>query len=445
MSYNKDIDYQEKINEAVKNGDYVSAAEYEKSRNEKIDGEKLSYEKTNRYSGWLDKTDYSIVLRDQMDNGASRQSVANTLAKRVNKASGTDGLIKYARDEVYDEAVRYIMGESSFDYQKSEPTYSGKYDKKIEALYRELADAKFSYNPLEDELYQYYKDAYFREGNRAMEDLLGELAVNTGGVASSYAASAAAQSRNYYNEKLTDKIPELYTAAYERYLDDLGVKEENLKSLLDIREDDYDFYLDSLSQFNKNREYEYNKFLDDREYQKYLREEEREEEKYRAEEKRKDEEFEYQKFLDEREYQKYLDGEARKDKEFEYQKSVDDREYQKYLDDESRKEKEFEYQKIVDDRNYQLSLTEEERKKDEFAYKKYADNRDYQNLLKEQQRQETDRAHNRSQDSIKWAIEKWQTMGYLDEESAEILGLPAGTHTVEYDYKQAQQYKIYNK
>ena len=37
MNYNKDTDYQEKINEAVKSGDYESAAVYEKQRNEKID------------------------------------------------------------------------------------------------------------------------------------------------------------------------------------------------------------------------------------------------------------------------------------------------------------------------------------------------------------------------------------------------------------------------
>ena len=39
MSYNKDIDYQKKIDESVNAGDYKAAAKYEKERNEKIDGE----------------------------------------------------------------------------------------------------------------------------------------------------------------------------------------------------------------------------------------------------------------------------------------------------------------------------------------------------------------------------------------------------------------------
>ena len=382
MSYNKDIDYQEKINEAVKNGDYEGAALYEKSRNEKIDAENLDYEKTNRYSGWLDKTDYSAVLREQMDSGASRKTVAETLGKRVNKAAGTDGLSQYAKDSVYDEAVRYIMGEGSFNYQGKEPQYEGKYDKKIDQLLGELSNIKkFSYNPLNDELYKYYKEEYQREGERAMEDVLGELSTNTGGIASSYAAAVAAQSRNYYNEKLTDKIPELYQAAYERYLDELGLKEENLKTLLDIREDDYNIYKDSVSQYNKNREFEYNKFLDEKDYEKYLRDEER-----------KDEEFEYEKFIDNRdyEYQKFIDN-----RDYEYQKSIDDSEHEDYI--------------------------------------------------AEQKKEEAERENENYWNRIKWAIEKWQTLGYLDEESAEILGLPAGLHTSDFDYKKAQAYKLYNK
>ena len=92
MSYNKDTDYQAKINEAVSNGDYESAAKYEQSRNEKIDSEGLNYQKTNNYAGWLDKTDYSKILKKQMASGASRRDVSDTLKARISKASGTQGL-----------------------------------------------------------------------------------------------------------------------------------------------------------------------------------------------------------------------------------------------------------------------------------------------------------------------------------------------------------------
>lgn len=375
MSYDKNTDYQEKINEAVKAGDYESAAQYEKLRNEKIDSENLDYEKTNRFSGWLDTTDYSAQLRQQMDSGASKKTVSETLGKRVWKASGTEGLSQYAKDDIYDEAVRYIMGEGSFPYQEQAPTYQDKYDNDIEKLLKELTGIKkFSYNPLEDELYKYYKKEYEREGERAMEDVLGEIATNTGGVASSYAASVAAQSRNYYNEKLTDKIPELYEDAFERYLEEIGIKGENLKMLLDMKEDDYNIYKDSLSQYNKNREFEYEKFLNEQEYEKYLREEER-----------KDAEFAYEKEKDER--------------DFTYKKETDDRD--------------FKYKKTIDDREHTDYLAE--------------------------------KAEEEENNKIKWAIEKWQTLGYLDEESAAILGLPKGLTTSDYEYKKAQKYKIYNK
>ena len=371
MSYNNDIDYQEKINEAVENGDYKSAALYEKSRNEKIDAENLDYEKTNRFSGWLDDTDYSIRLRNQMDSGASKKTVAETLGKRVSKASGTEGLTQYAKDDIYDEAVRYIMGEGSFSYQEKEPVYDGKYDRNIEKVLSELEKVKkFSYDPAEDELFEYYKKEYTREGERAMEDVLGELASNTGGVASSYAASVAAQSRNYYGEKLTDKIPELYEAAYERYLKEIGVKEDYLKLLLEARDDDYDAYLDRIDQFNENRNFEYEKYLDEQDYEKYLRDEER-----------ADEEFEYEKFIDNRDY--------------EYKKSIDERDHADYL--------------------------------------------------AKQQWEQEDRDERNRQNRVETALKKWETLGYLDEESASILGLPAGLKTSDHEYKKAQEYKIYNK
>lgn len=318
MSYNKEIDYQSKINDAVANGDYKSAAKYEQSRNEKIDSEGLNYEKTNRYSGWLDSTDYSNVLKKQMSSGASKSSVSDTLKKRISKASGTDGLTQYAYDDVYDEAIRYIMGNGVFIER---PTYKNSYERDISRLLEKLLNTKsFSYNPYDDDLYEFYRQQYIREGDRAMEDLLGELSASTGGVASSYAVSAAAQARENYNRKLTDKIPQLYEDAYERYIDGIEKDESTLKLLQALSDGEYDRYLDSIELYNKERELDYKREADAREEE-----------------------------------------------------------------------------------------------------------------------------YNQSRDSVDNALAKWQALGYLDEESARILGLPAGLHTTDYDYKKAQQYKIYSK
>ncbi len=334
MGYNKDIDYQEKINEAVEAGDYVSAANYEQSRNEKIEKENLPYAKTNNYSGWLDKTDYSNVIREQISSGASKSSVADTLKKRIKKASGTAGLTKYAYDDVYDEAIKYIRGNGSFDYEASVPEYRDKYSDDIEKAYRRLLNIdEFEYNPFDDELYEYYKLLYNREGHRAMQDLLGELSANTGGIPSSYAVSAAGQMLDKYNEKLAGKIPELYNSAYERYLKGIDTERDNLSMLAELSDTEYEHYLDELNQYNKNRDFEYKTYGD-------------------------------------------------------------------YLDERFRQ--------------------------------------------KEQEYDREDEAYDREQSAVENALKKWAQLGYLDSESARILGLDEGLSTSDYDYKKAQKYKIYN-
>ena len=336
----------------MESGDYESAAKYEQSRNEKIDGEGLSVAKTNNYSGWLDKTDYSNVIRSQISSGASRSDVADTLKKRVQKASGTQGLIQYAYDDVYDAAVRYIRG-SDFSYAESMPKYRDSYSDDISELIREIRSIRdFEYNPDEDELYKYYQEQYKREGKRAMEDLLGELSANTGGIASSYAATAAAQSLDYYNQKMTDMIPELYTKAFDKYLEELGIKEKQLSILGDLSDKEYSKYLDSLKQYNTEREFQYDAYIDSLENEYRQREEERD--------------------------------------------------------------------ILRDERDYELQTKKLEDSRQESLYKE-------------------------EQDKIDNALLKWKQSGILDKEGAEILGLPEGLHTSDYDYKKAQQYKLYRK
>lgn len=276
MSYNKDTDYQEKINEAVKKGDYVSAAKLEQSRNEKIDSEGLNYEKTNRYTGWLDDTDYSVELKKQMNAGASRNTVSKTLKKRVEKASGTDGLIQYAHDDVYDEAVRYIMGEDGFKTSEKRAEYKNRYSDEVEKLLNKILKRKeFSYNPFEDEMYKYYKEAYVREGERSMEDLLGKLSVNTGGNINSYALGAARSASDYYNSKVADIIPELYNMNYNMYLDSLSEDFKELSMLNLLEESEYQKYRDRVKDFESDREFDYKKFIDFIDDENYRRETER--------------------------------------------------------------------------------------------------------------------------------------------------------------------------
>ena len=80
----------------------------------------------------------------------------------------------------------------------------------------------FSYNLESDPVWQAYKKQYTREGQRATQDALGITAASTGGIPSSYATAAAAQAGDYYAAQMTDKVPELYQQAYNRYLNELS-------------------------------------------------------------------------------------------------------------------------------------------------------------------------------------------------------------------------------
>ena len=73
------------------------------------------------------------------------------------------------------------------------------------------------------------------------------------------------------------------------------------------------------------------------------------------------------------------------------------------------------------------------------------DERDYelQTQKLEDSRQES--LYKEDQDKIDNALLKWKQSGILEKEGAEILGLPEGLHTSDYDYKKAQQYKLYRK
>lgn len=76
---------------------------------------------------------------------------------------------------------------------------------------------RFEYDAGSDPLYQQYKDMYMRQGNQAMGDTVGKVAAMTGGYGNSYAQTAGQQIYQQYMDKLNDRLPELYNAAYSRY------------------------------------------------------------------------------------------------------------------------------------------------------------------------------------------------------------------------------------
>lgn len=178
--------------------------------------------------------------------------------------------------------------------------YESRYDETIQDLIAGILERPdFSYDPATDPLYQNYRKQYTREGQRATEDALGAAAAASGGIPSSYASTAAGQAGNYYAAQLTDKIPELYELAYNKYLNDynmqlsdLGVVQgqdqtdydrylndrsldynvwlngynqlnNNLQTALGLQDAGFNQYLAALDQYNTDRNFSYGQFLDE--------------------------------------------------------------------------------------------------------------------------------------------------------------------------------------
>lgn len=88
-----------------------------------------------------------------------------------------------------------------------------------------------------------------------------------------YASTAAAQAGNYYAAQMTDKIPELYQLAYNKYLNDYNMKLSDLGAVQGAEQNDYDKYLNQLNQYNTDRSFNYAVLLDEINSQKQEREE----------------------------------------------------------------------------------------------------------------------------------------------------------------------------
>lgn len=110
----------------------------------------------------------------------------------------------------------------TFEYTNFEDTAMGR---QAMADYQKLLDQvnnykAFTYDKDTDPLYKQYADSYTRSGQRAMNDVMGQLAARTGGMASSYAGAMAQQTYDQYMADLANKVPELQQLAYSMYMDD---------------------------------------------------------------------------------------------------------------------------------------------------------------------------------------------------------------------------------
>lgn len=167
----------------------------------------------------------------------------------------------------YDPAIQDLFNQQlsrgDYSYGGAKPTYTNRYDPTIQDLLNQIVGRKdFSYDAETDPLYSQYRKQYTREGQRATADALGTAAAASGGIASSYAATAAGQAGDYYASQMTDKIPELYQLAYNQYMNDHAMKLSDLGAVQGAEQSDYQKYLNELSQYNTDRSFDYGVWSD---------------------------------------------------------------------------------------------------------------------------------------------------------------------------------------
>ena len=110
--------------------------------------------------------------------------------------------------------------------------YTSPYAERLNQVIAGIEGSKWEgWDANSDPSMQAYRKQYLREAERTAEDVLGQYAQNTGGIAGSAAIAAASQASDYYKSQLADKVPELYENAYSRYLNEVA-QQQNLASLL---------------------------------------------------------------------------------------------------------------------------------------------------------------------------------------------------------------------
>lgn len=134
--------------------------------------------------------------------------------------------------------------------------YTSRWQPQIDSTLDQILNRKdFQYDVNGDALYQQYKDRYVNLGRQAMMDTMGQAATLTGGYGNSYAQMAGQQAYQGYLQGLTDKIPELYQLAYDRY-NQQGQDLYNRYGLLGSQEEnEYNRWMNNYNLWNSERDW----------------------------------------------------------------------------------------------------------------------------------------------------------------------------------------------
>lgn len=122
------------------------------------------------------------------------------------------------KDYTESDGVKKLREQMEASLTAKPGAYESKWQPQIDQTVESILNRKpFEFSLDGDALWNQYKDRYVNLGQQAMMDTMGQAAKLTGGYGNSYAQQAGQQAYQGYLQGLTDKIPELYQMAYDRW------------------------------------------------------------------------------------------------------------------------------------------------------------------------------------------------------------------------------------
>ena len=153
------------------------------------------------------------------------------------------------------EAILSQLGQSGIGGGSSAPEWQGsQWDDLLNQVANELASMNYE-DWTKGDQYKALAERYGNEGRMSMQNVLGQIASRTGGLASSYAITAAQQQYNQFMSQLEDVARQMYSSDRSDLLDKANMYRQ-------LGQDDYDKYLDDLGQWNTDRNFNYGAYRD---------------------------------------------------------------------------------------------------------------------------------------------------------------------------------------
>lgn len=218
--------------------------------------EKYGYDANKYYQGLYD----SVYGAGAWDGGTGTgkpvyNDFSDALVQLYNSMQGgTPGITGGTGSVDPSSLLSLVNLAGSFNSGKAPQWNGSEWDSVLDSMVDKLLNSSFE-EWMQGDQYKALADKYGEQGRMSMQDVMGQIAGRTGGLASSYAATAANQQYNGF-------MDELMTAAMEMYGLDQNELMDNIQMVQGFQQDDYNQFLNNLDQWNADRNFNYNAWQD---------------------------------------------------------------------------------------------------------------------------------------------------------------------------------------